>query len=212
MAGLDSIAQAAGRCNREGRLPRGHTFVFDLPATARGEQSRRQSACRAVLRAGLPFLSPAATAMYFNELYSVEGPEGLDQHDILRRAAETAKQRLFPFRSVEKDFNFIQDYELPLLIPYNDDAREALTRLREMRVSRSLYRKLQQWTVGVPQKTLSALLAAGSVEAVGPAGQHYALLNEDLYSGLSGNARPAKLELGLDVRNPAFMEIQSGIC
>lgn len=213
MAGLDSIAQAAGRCNREGRLPRGHTFVFDLPATARGEQSRRQSACRAVLRAGLPFLSPAATAMYFDELYSVEGAGGLDQPGILRRAAETAKQCLFPFRSVEKDFRFIRDYELPLLIPYNDEARAALALLRENRVSRPLYRKLQQWTVGVPERSLAALLAAGSIEAVGPAGQHYALLNEDLYSGLRGNPRPdsAGLELGLDIRNPAFMEIDSGI-
>lgn len=213
MAGLDSIAQASGRCNREGRLPRGQTFVFDFPATARGEQSRRQSACRAVLRAGLPFLSPEATAMYFDELYSLEGAEGLDRPGILRRAAETAQQGLFPFRSVEKDFRFIQDHELPLLIPYNDEARAALARLRENRVSRSLYRKLQQWTVGVSERSLAALLAAGSIEAVGPAGQHYALLNEDLYSGLRGKPRtgPAGLELGLDIRDPAFMAIDSGI-
>ena len=34
-AGLDSVLQAAGRCNREGRSAMGHTFVFSLAAEKR---------------------------------------------------------------------------------------------------------------------------------------------------------------------------------
>jgi CRISPR-associated endonuclease/helicase Cas3 len=207
MAGVDSIAQAAGRCNREGTLPRGHTFVFDFPESSPGgEQERRKNAAAAVRRAELPFLSPQATSRYFGELHSIAGSTGLDKHDMLRRIREHAGRGLFPFRSVERDFRFIADYEVPLIIPYSVEAQAALKQLREGEADRSVYRRLQQWIVGVPEKCLRELLTRGVAEPVGFAGQHHVLTNTDIYSGLEGqDARmPA---LGLDMRNPVFRDV-----
>ncbi len=204
MTGIDSIAQAAGRCNREGRLKRdgraalGQTFVVQLPGRLRPEQDRRRSAAECVLREGLPVLSQEAVTRYFSELHSLEGNAGLDTRDILGRATEHAAQGLFPFHTLARDFRFIEDdYELPLLVPYNDKAREDLNRLRSGKADRDLYRRLQQWTVGVPEKIMHALIGKAAAP-IGPAGQHYELTNEDIY-------RP---DLGLDLRNPLFRSVE----
>ena len=207
MTGVDSIAQAAGRCNREGKLTRGHAFIFNFPDAQRGEQARRKSAAEAVLRDGLPFLSPEATSLYFNELHSLAGAEMLDKPDILRRVTEHAERGLFPFRSVERDFRFIEDDEVPLIIPYNAEAREALHLLREGEADRVLYRRLQQWIVGVPEKSLRKLLTKGVVDPVGFAGQHHVLTNEELYNGLEGLDKQASAP-GLDMRNPVFRDVE----
>lgn len=207
IAGVDSIAQAAGRCNREGRLDKGHVCVFSLPDPSRGEMDRRRGATEAVLREGLPLLSPEAVKLYFEELHSTVGAEGLDAPGILRQMQENAARGLFPFRSVERDFRFIENRETPLLIPYNADAREALDVLRAGKADRSLYRSLQQWSVGVPERILALL--GKSMETVGFASVHHVLANTDLYDGLEGqDADPRMPALGLDVRDPTFRTVE----
>lgn len=207
IAGVDSIAQAAGRCNREGRLDKGHVCVFSLPDPSRGEMDRRRGATEAVLREGLPLLSPEAVKLYFEELHSTVGAEGLDAPGILRQMQENAARGLFPFRSVERDFRFIENRETPLLIPYNADAREALDVLRAGKADRSLYRSLQQWSVGVPERILALL--GKSMETVGLASVHHVLANTDLYDGLEGqDADPRMPALGLDVRDPTFRTVE----
>jgi CRISPR-associated endonuclease/helicase Cas3 len=208
MAGQESIAQAAGRGNREGKLEHGLVFVFDLPAAARGEQSRRRSACRAVIREGLPLLSPEASRCYFDELYSLQGEADLDQKNILRRVADrSCEDGYFPFRSVAHDFRFIDDDELPIIVPYGDEAQSVLESLRRGQADRAVYRRLQQWIVTVPDGQIKALLRAGSIVPVGHAEQFYELVNTDLYSGLSGE-KSGKAEWGLDPDDPAFRDAE----
>ncbi|MDR1660234.1 MAG: CRISPR-associated endonuclease Cas3'' [Desulfovibrio sp.] len=207
MAGQESIAQAAGRSNREGLFGRGKCYVFDLPHTVRGEQSCRQSACRAVVRAGLPLLSPSATKLYFDDLYALQGENALDAKKILRQVAETAKDGFFPFRSVSENFRFIEHDEVPVIVPYSDAAKTDLEALRAGRADRVLYRRLQQWIVTLPHRLSNILLAAGSIQPVNLAGQYYELVNLDLYSGMRGGV-DGDVELGLNPADPTFREAE----
>jgi CRISPR-associated endonuclease/helicase Cas3 len=52
MAGLDSIVQAAGRCNREGRLERGDVYLFRAPTSPpKGILTKALEASETMLRA-----------------------------------------------------------------------------------------------------------------------------------------------------------------
>lgn len=70
-AGLDSILQAAGRCNREGKLERGHTFVFSLSAEGRIPFGSIASAnnARKNLSKDSDWFSPVTMDRYFRQLY-----------------------------------------------------------------------------------------------------------------------------------------------
>ncbi|MDE5688037.1 MAG: CRISPR-associated helicase Cas3', partial [Paramuribaculum sp.] len=71
-AGLDSILQAAGRCNREGLEKIGHTFVFSLSPEGRKPFGAIADANNA--RLNMPsdsdWFAPAAMDEYFRQLYS----------------------------------------------------------------------------------------------------------------------------------------------
>lgn len=108
-AGLDSIAQAAGRCNREGRLDGlGKTVVFE-PAARKAPSSIEAfyDAARPVLRAPADPLGLDAIHRYFHELYFEQGYEALDaarlnglRYPILREIEDTQRDLDFPFARI----------------------------------------------------------------------------------------------------------------
>lgn len=175
MAGLDSLAQAAGRCNREGGLPCGEVFVF----TPEGRLTPRNrlppflvrpvDATRATLRQhGVDPLALAATRAYFQELYWREG-EWLDSKGLMARIEEGAGGQSFPFPGIAKDLKIIEEYSVPVVVPWDDSAREAVAALEYAEFpARLLLRRLQRYTVALPPRARDALLAAGAARLVTP--------------------------------------------
>lgn len=122
MAGLDSIAQASGRCNREGKLPQlGEVVVFRAEEGApNGSLKQGQDITEEMLKAGLlnDPLSPSAFAEYFRRF---NGKGDVDKHDITRLlTAESSNENplAIKFRTAAERFRLIDNQGVALIVPF----------------------------------------------------------------------------------------------
>ncbi len=128
MAGLDSIAQAAGRCNREGKLPQlGEVVVFRAEEGApSGSLKQGQDISEEMLKAGLlgDPLSPSVFAEYFRRF---NGKGDVDKHDITRLlTAESSNENplAIKFRTAAERFHLIDNQGVALVAPFIPLARQ----------------------------------------------------------------------------------------
>jgi CRISPR-associated endonuclease/helicase Cas3 len=192
-SGLDSLAQAAGRCNREGWRPAetSVTVVFEAADHSPPKSMRaRCEAGRAALRrfAADP-LGPEAVEFFFHELYWSVGEERLDRAGIIDRCERSTTNSDFEYASIAADFRMIDDVMLPVIVPFDERARGFLRELEFVEKPGALARRLQPYTVPVPPDARNVLIAAGAAAPVRErefGDQFVRLLNEDLYDHATG--------------------------
>lgn len=193
-AGLDSILQAAGRCNREGGRPaadsvvtifRGETAPPPLFATA-------IDAGRHVMSRYQEIDSPEAVQAYFHELLDLKGEDAQDIHGIL----PLMQSEQFPFRTVAERFHLIESPTATVYIPLEEGA-ELIQALRSGQRNRNLFRKLGQYGVSVYEQHFAKLDQAGDLERL-EAGV-FVLNNLTLYDSETGLSLKADSGKGLFV-------------
>jgi len=199
-AGIDSVAQAAGRCNREGTLSgKGTLYIFypefGLPP---GHFRITAETTETVMRHHDDPLSLEAVNEYFKRLYWMKG-DMLDEYHILDDLAEATKSGDIPFKKVNEKFKIIKDGSESIIIRHNKDAEKIIEEIRSNRYNASTIRKAQRFIVQVPPKILSVLISAGNIEILQE--RFYILNNMDLY----------KEKTGLDASNPFFRDFESMI-
>jgi CRISPR-associated endonuclease/helicase Cas3 len=173
MAGLDAIAQAAGRCNREGRLSMGEVHVFVPPTQPPPGLLRHALATCKVIWHERPE-DPLAVALfepYFRKLYG-DAPS-LDKHgivDCLRMSLDRKQQALpIRFRDASDSFKLIDNEDGATVIvryqsprsPVNVDA--LIGQLEKEGPQRWLMRKLQRYGVTLYQRDIDRLVQQGDV-------------------------------------------------
>lgn len=180
LAGLDSIAQAAGRCNREGKIAQGRVVVFVPPKSAPiGHLRKAEQATRALLSSVGPaaVLTPAGFRRYFDLLYS---SMNLDEFDITRLLSEGAFRGEFPFRTVSQRFQMIaKDGSGTVLVGYDERARRLLVDLERVGPDKNVFRGLQRYTVSIHNGQVQRLLANGEIREIVPGA--YTLVDEARY-------------------------------
>ena len=192
-AGLDSVAQAAGRCNREGKRPSENSFVWIFAPEEQWKAPPELAAQAAVMRLTADsfsddLLSTQAVAAYFAELYQLKGSE-LDNKKILKMHNDTGQSLDFPFQTIADKFRMIESHMQPLIIPFDGEAENLISSLHHADHIGGLLRKLQPYTVQIPEKALAALYKAGRIEPINEKNfgkQFYTLIGLDLYDDVAG--------------------------
>ncbi|PID74150.1 MAG: CRISPR-associated helicase/endonuclease Cas3 [Desulfobacterales bacterium] len=200
-AGIDAIAQAAGRCNRENELPEGgQVFVFipegGLPP---GDFRLNAEAAESVMRHHRDILSPEAVKEYFETIFWRKGDDQLDRKDILKALTAGMAAGDFPFKDVAGKFNLIEDGMEPVIVQYSDEAKKLVARLRYSEHPGSVARKLQRFIVQIPPRVHASLVRFGAVESIQK--RFFVLMNMDIYND----------ELGLCPEDPTFYKVESMI-
>lgn len=162
-AGLDSILQAAGRCNREGKRPAEEStvtvFQIDRPSPLLFRKNIRAGQA-ALNQIGQPD-SAEAVSYYFRELLELNGKEGQDADGILPLMEDP--YTLMPFQEVARRFKLIRSETKTVYIP-RGEGDELAQRLRAGERSRALFRALGQYGVSIYLDHFAALDRAGALE------------------------------------------------
>ena len=190
LAGLDSIAQAAGRCNREGLLPAGGQVVVFVPPATRLPKATElgTNACRSVWHEwrGDP-LDRNLFEPYFRRYYRATD---LDARGICRLLTVDRQELGVSFRTASDRFRLVDDADqVSIVVPYtrgdgDDTVAKHLASLAKHGPERWLMRALQRYVVNVHKREAEAMLRTGAIVPVMPG--LYELRADALYNPTLG--------------------------
>lgn len=168
LTGLDSIAQAAGRCNRENKIKEGgKVFVFVPPnSSPPGYLRKVEDAGKAILRnyQSTEFI-PSIYSEYFKYLYS--NLNSFDKADFYSHLVRDASNFDFQFKTFAEKFNMIDDKKQMSIIVKYKSSEKLIEQLRYAGASKELLRKLQRYIVNVPIYIFNKIREAGYIEEIG---------------------------------------------
>ena len=166
LAGVDSMIQAAGRCNREGERDkdRSVTYIFNFEDAARvpGQQLQIATA-KQIMDKYVDVSSLDAIHEYFKRLYNYRG-EALDKKGIL----EKFKKNKYPFAEVAGMFKLIEQKTVTVLIPFEEDALRIFGELKFKGPTRSLMREAGQYCINVYENDLEKFYSANLIREIDP--------------------------------------------
>lgn len=166
LAGADSLAQAAGRCNREGRQSNlGRVFFFESAEkhSPPGFLATAAAKGREVLALGefqYDLLAPDLVTRYFELLYRFysDQKQGLDRLSVLSDLippAIPAKRDdflVYKFRTLGERFHLINEPSISVFVPYGEEGERLCEKLRNTYAigeQRKIARKLQRYAVSL---------------------------------------------------------------
>lgn len=169
LAGLDSIIQSAGRCNREGRLDSGRVVVFVSPTTP------PPGAISQAIGSTIPTLKlnetdnidqPEIIEQYFSHLFHQISSEDADKMN--RLLVSEADELRVQFRTAARRFRMIDDRNShTVYVRYDEQAEKLLEQLR-YHPTRELLRELQKYSVTLYDYQFREMLQRGTVEEISP--------------------------------------------
>ena len=183
LAGLDSLAQASGRCNREGLWDQGSVVVFVPPSKIPAGYLRQAAEIgrRHLSEDSGDVLSPDRFKRFFEEFYWLQG-ERLDKQKILDDLRMSRDFRC-SFRSAAMKFHLIDESQQGAVIVGYGGGSDLIDQLKHIGPERRLMRKLQRYVVNIPIHLHKKLLIEGAILEVHPGiyvQGHGALYRDDI--------------------------------
>ncbi len=184
-AGIDSLAQAAGRCNRHGEAEEGELYVFGIDRTLDvPDLKKRRELARPLLIKGWNPLGQDTVHTYFSNVFTVENT---DKYGILDLCENTAGDLAWQFQDIAEAFRIIPDVTTPVIVPWGNHEELCLqleTRLRQGIPPDldTILRPLQQISISVYPHHLSILKEAGALSVIGGDERFLRLVDTRFYS------------------------------
>jgi CRISPR-associated endonuclease/helicase Cas3 len=148
---LERMVQAAGRCNRNGKLKRdgqpirGRVVIFvpEDGGTPPGEYAAALVEAKRQLERGIDLNNPVIFDAYYARLYQAVQS---DKYDI-----QSLRENL-NFPKVSSESRLIRDENTPVVIPFDEEARELIKKIRARGLHFSDHRNLQPYLVNLRER------------------------------------------------------------
>lgn len=169
-AGLGSIIQAGGRCNREGKMKqRGQVYVFKLSDGGRpfGNIAKGCDATTSLLHnlsgEKIDPTDPEVIAQYYRRYYA-----RIPDFDVKRIDDCLMYPEHINFETAAELFNLIDDKgTIPVIVPYREKGQNLVRRIRDrISLSREDFHRMQEYSVSLRESDYASLLSHGNVEKI----------------------------------------------
>lgn len=184
MAGLDSILQAAGRCNREGKRSRKESMVTVFTGEHRAPRMLETniSAANSAMRGEEDIDSPEVVRKYFNTYRAYLG-DGTDKARVVEAFENDKVYGMMPFKTVAEKFRIIDQNTRTVYIPLGKGV-ESIARLRNGEKSRKLFREAGRYGVTIYENQFETLYYSGCIEMIDD--ENAVLINTGVYDEKMG--------------------------
>lgn len=197
LAGVDSMIQAAGRCNREGKREAKASFAYyfqwEEPRRIPGQEQQIDIA-KQIIRRHEDIASLEAIQEYFTRLYHFKGA-ALDRKGIM----EEFQRGRFAFATVGKEFKLIEQNAKTILIPVEERAKEIAEELKLKGASKKLIREAGKYCVNVYDNLFRKMYGAGMFVGVSEELKEEFFVLKDCSNYSDETGLQVNVEFGVDV-------------
>ena len=193
MAGLDSVMQAAGRCNREGRMAEpGEVYIFrfadgtDIPGEMNWAQGALEDLLDRLAEQGTP--QREEIERYYKAFYNdVSSFDNKKDKEVSKRLwgdyNDRCEELRFDYETASEFFKYIEDQSTSIVVPYDKAGIAIIKKLQSnIPLTRQEYRQMNRLTVSLYENDC---LTLGSSISVSESGIAY-LTDDKLYSTETG--------------------------
>ena len=183
IAGIDSIIQAGGRANREGKAILGSVIVFE-PTSDDGKTPKAIQNCVSISKEIIELLKENAfgldgISMYFKLLYSASSSnDTLDAKNIISEFDVLGNSIKLNFETVANKFKLIEDNTKSIVVNITEESDLLINQIRRGIFSVDTVRKLQQYSVSIYENEYYVLAKDNALEILNSG---YVILNTKKY-------------------------------